>query len=256
VEENGENLNQTPENLQGPTLQQPKSTVNPQTPPQNRRFKLSIKAIIAIIIFLLLAGGVAASFTVLKPQIIKLVSKPTPTPTIVKTSTPTPDPTANWKTYDATESAFTLKYPPDWSIRPETEKQYSVVFQSSDYVANKKFPNVIDKGYSVVFDLNDQVPRDPTSVNKVSWLGKEAFVYKVHSNDGSPVVDINTPKDTLLMEVSFAKNNSDSNDYSEFDNNRTLFLTVMNSITFKGTRPILTSIFPKETIPPSMPVGR
>ena len=71
--------------------------------------KFSIKAIIGILIFLLLAGGTAAGYVYREP-ILKIVSKPTPTPIATQTSpTPTPDPTADWKTYQG--DGFSFKYP-------------------------------------------------------------------------------------------------------------------------------------------------
>lgn len=76
--------------------------------------KFSARVIIGIIIFLFLAGSAAASFTVFRPQIMSMISKPSPTPTIIQTlPTPTPDPTANWKTY--TGDGFSIKYPETWT---------------------------------------------------------------------------------------------------------------------------------------------
>lgn len=101
------------------------SSSHPEFVPGSKKF--SIKAIIGIIIFLLLAGGAAASFTVLKPQIMKLVSKPTPTPTVIPGSTrnpvtPTPDPTADWITHTTNE--YTVKYPADFNIIPDSSSNW------------------------------------------------------------------------------------------------------------------------------------
>ncbi len=85
--------------------------------------KFSVGAIIGIIIFLLVSGGAAASFTVFKPQIMKLISKPTPTPTpTVQSPTPTPytvpssHETINWQTFTNSQLGFTFKYPQGWNI--------------------------------------------------------------------------------------------------------------------------------------------
>ncbi len=114
-----ENQNQQLENLAPEVLQSTQTPPLPNIHQPGGKFKLSIKAIIGIIIFLLLAGGAAASFTVLKPQIMKLVSKPTPSPSpIIQTSpTPTPDPTANWKTYSSSKFLYALKYPSDLELQ-------------------------------------------------------------------------------------------------------------------------------------------
>jgi hypothetical protein len=88
--------------------------VNPPTSAPKSKFPLAL--IVGIILFLLVAGS-AAGFFVFKPQIEKLVAKPTPSPVVQQpTSTPTPtiDPTANWKTYTSDNSLypFSFKYPP------------------------------------------------------------------------------------------------------------------------------------------------
>lgn len=85
--------------------------------------KFSIAAIIGTILFLLVAGGAAASLTVLKPQLEKFVSNPTPTPIIVQTTTPTPGPTEEWKTY--TGDGFNFNYP-SYAIVNETVGQIHI----------------------------------------------------------------------------------------------------------------------------------
>ncbi|MDO8270187.1 MAG: hypothetical protein Q7T54_05980 [Candidatus Levybacteria bacterium] len=106
--------------IQSPTPQ-PEASKTPIENPIKPASKFSVKAIIGIIIFLILAGGAAASFTVFRPQIMSLVSKPTPTPTVIPGLTrnpvsPTPDATANWKTYKIEGLSF--KYPLDMEVFP------------------------------------------------------------------------------------------------------------------------------------------
>jgi len=91
---------------------------NPESSnPIKRKPKFSFFVIIGIIIFLLLAGS-AAGFYVFKPQIMNLISKPTPTPIVIPGLTrnpvspsPTPDPTAGWKTYTSTKANYSFKHP-------------------------------------------------------------------------------------------------------------------------------------------------
>lgn len=97
-------------------------SVSQTSPPPNvikKTSKFSVKALIGTIIFLLLAGGAAASFTIFKPQIMKLVSKPTPTSTPKTDQTspaPTPNHTADWKTLTNDFYHISLKAPKDWTI--------------------------------------------------------------------------------------------------------------------------------------------
>lgn len=58
--------------------------------------------VLVYFVFLKKPGGVAVS--------------PTPTPVATKTATPTPDETANWKTYNNTRYAYTVKYPTNWFV--------------------------------------------------------------------------------------------------------------------------------------------
>jgi hypothetical protein len=73
------------------------------TPPPNPKpkRKFSLGAIIGTILFLLVAGGAAASFTVFKPQIMKLVTKPTPPPAF--------DFLKGWANFK--NASFSVKYP-------------------------------------------------------------------------------------------------------------------------------------------------
>ena len=116
--------NQTPTPSVIPTSRDPES---PNTNPIKPASKSSLKLIIGIIIFLLLAGGAAASFTIFKPQIVSLVTKPTPTilptpsPSVIPTSRDPVSPTANWKIYENKEYGFSLKYPQNWQLDNEKE---------------------------------------------------------------------------------------------------------------------------------------
>ncbi len=150
-----ENQNQQPINPT-PPVSQPTLTPPPSNVPQSgKKFKLSIKAVIGIIIFLLLAGGAAASFTVLKPQIMKLVSKPSPTviPGLTRNPSPTPTTTtsthtANWKTYQGSDFSFQYPFEAKESTREVNgmlvqEKENGIYFEP-DYKAP------YDKWYSLV----------------------------------------------------------------------------------------------------------
>lgn len=81
----------------------------PPTNPIKPASKFSIKAIIGIIIFLLLAGGAAAGYVYREP-LMSLVSKPSPTPAPIVTITPTPNPTTDWETYIDTQFGYSIKY--------------------------------------------------------------------------------------------------------------------------------------------------
>lgn len=94
----------------------PNANIPPTPPPSpikpSRKF--SVKIIIGIVVFLLLAGGAAAGY-IFREQ-LDLVSKPNPTLTPITTVTPTPNPTADWKTYTNNSLGYTLKYPTNWNI--------------------------------------------------------------------------------------------------------------------------------------------
>jgi hypothetical protein len=112
------------------------SDVQTATPVQSTKPKFSIGAIIGIITFLLLTGGAAASFTMFKPQIMRLVSQPSPTPTLISgmtknqvTSTPTTDPMADWSIFIDKQHSFSVKYPNFLSVHVFTESDGSVTTQ-------------------------------------------------------------------------------------------------------------------------------
>ncbi|MDO8270284.1 MAG: hypothetical protein Q7T54_06475 [Candidatus Levybacteria bacterium] len=138
-----ENQNPTPPVSEIPNPTPPvilSGVKDPKTPnPIKPVSKFSIKAIIGTIIFLLIAGGAAASFTVFKPQIMSLVSKPTLTPTVTIPPTPTPDPTADWKTYNNDFGKFSVKLPEGFKLA--TESSETVV----NSVSQKAFTTVTIK---------------------------------------------------------------------------------------------------------------
>lgn len=113
-----ENQTQQPTNIENSS-----QNINP-TPPQNPPYdkpksKFPLGVIIGIIIFLLFAGGAAASFTVFKPQIMKLITKPTPTTPITVQISPSPTPsnstdTSTWKTYTNTKFGYSVQFPSNW----------------------------------------------------------------------------------------------------------------------------------------------
>lgn len=127
--ENQENQNintSTPvsENLQTQTPQTPagQSPLGGATPvSQSPKPKFSLAALIGIILFLLIAS--AAGYFAFKPQIEKLVSRPTPTPKVAVQVSPTPtsDSTANWKTYTNKKLSFQIKIPLSYKEIKETE---------------------------------------------------------------------------------------------------------------------------------------
>ncbi len=110
--------NQPPQN---PTPNQPQSPANPIQPAQvptardpqttitGGKKKFPLKIILAVVIFLLLAGGAAAGYVYREP-LLSMISKPTPTPAPIVTVTPTPDPTADWKSYENTQFGYSIKY--------------------------------------------------------------------------------------------------------------------------------------------------
>ncbi len=102
---------------QTPSVSQPKADG-----PLAQKPKFSLALIIGIVLFLLVAGGVVG-FYVFKPQLMSLISKPTPTPSpaevLMKVSTPTPDPTANWETYTNKYYGISLKYPKSFIVKDE-----------------------------------------------------------------------------------------------------------------------------------------
>ncbi len=151
------------EENQNPTSQvvdQAPPVVPVQTPPnipiQKPKSKFPLAVIIGIIIFLILAGG-AAGFYAFRPQLMSLISKPTPTPTLTpklatQTPSPTPDPTTNWKTY-ASDYGLSIKYPPSWLLRDDalyplgetSDKALETIitFGAGSIVANASSPKVI-----------------------------------------------------------------------------------------------------------------
>ena len=121
--------------------------------------KFSIAAIIGTILYLLVAGGAAASLTVLKPQLERLVSTPTPTPTIIQTPTPTPGPTEDWKIF--TGDGFNFNYP-SYAIINETVGQI--------YINNNKV-----KPY---FSFQINISENTTSLTSLQVLNNELDLLK------------------------------------------------------------------------------
>lgn len=153
-----ENQNQQIDNSTSPVSQFPQTPPAPNPPPSGSKFKFSLKAIIGTVIFLLLAGGAAASFMVFRPQILKLVSKPAsaPTPTIIKTPTPTlstastPAEIANWKSYDSQSlDGFKLKYPSTLEPTDEYGKAPLLVTFNATKKADSQKPNELQPYFSI-----------------------------------------------------------------------------------------------------------
>lgn len=92
----------------------PKPTSNH---PHGHHFIPSKLMILLLFILLVIAGasGIYLSNSKSKPQ-----PTPKPTPTVNPLPTPT-DETANWKTYENTKYGYTIKLPPNWSMKAATE---------------------------------------------------------------------------------------------------------------------------------------
>lgn len=95
--------NQTPPPNSTPVPPQPSGT---PTQPVKTGHKFPKALIFGILAFLTLAGAAFA----FKDQVMKMVSKPTPTPAPTEVSTKVDNPTANWKTYTNPEKGYSLKY--------------------------------------------------------------------------------------------------------------------------------------------------
>lgn len=134
-------------------------TPQPPPPVSKPKPKFSLAVIIGTVLLLLIAGS-AAGFYAFKPQILKLVSKPSPTPTVIPSLTrnpisPTPDPTVNWKIYTNNDYHFSFRYPPEFTLK-NVDKQ---VINSADFDGQK----VSLTHYILFFTTGKLVrPNDPT----------------------------------------------------------------------------------------------
>lgn len=98
-------------------IQTPSVSEIPNSPPIKPKPKFPLVTIIIILAFLVLAGC-AAGFYIFKPQIMKLVTKPTPNviPGLTRNpASPTPSTaqtidTSNWKTYTNRDNGFSFRY--------------------------------------------------------------------------------------------------------------------------------------------------
>lgn len=161
--------------IQTPTPESTNTGQTNQSPPQspqilNKTSKISLKAVIGIIIFLLLAGGAAASFTVLRPQIMKLVSKSTPTPIITIRTSPTPTP-SSLKIYTNTKYNFSAEYPSNWYVWGSDKNDIW-------YITPKKYENVDYQNLPVVpnpegFNIQIINASPKPSVNSSMELAKQ-----------------------------------------------------------------------------------
>ncbi len=145
--------------------------VRPQpTPPPPVPAKTNIKrlTIVAVLIFLLMAGGLVylgyqnyqlqqKLNQLLEQQANQGQSVSTPTETL---TSPTPDPTINWKTYTDSTHNFTMKYPSNYVISGklanslETWKagQGIVIINSNDPAKPRIFIETVYDGYGPFFE--------------------------------------------------------------------------------------------------------
>ncbi len=198
MEENNNPNDQNPTPIPTPPVS---SNVQPPPPvsqpkadgPLAQKPKFPLAAIIGIVLFLLVAGGVAG-FYAFKPQIMSLISKPTPTTTL--TPSPTPDPasnaanaTANWKTYTDSSRGYSMKYPPNFRTDEEGRE---VVFPYTSNLKRTDFTNVSSGAFiygPAPDNANDPLSLDDFGVaNFLGYLSSDSNVVenKQIALDGQP----------------------------------------------------------------------
>lgn len=108
MEENNQNVN--PAQSVSSVVQTPPIQTPPVSNPSNPQWQgLSLPKIVIVAILFLLIAGSAAGFYVFKPQLLKIVSKPTPISTV--------NTFPNWKTFKNSTYDFSFQYPDkDWLI--------------------------------------------------------------------------------------------------------------------------------------------
>lgn len=216
--------NQPPQN---PTPNQPQSPANPvqpaQTPPpltqkQNMgsKKKFSLKLIIGVIIFLLLAGGAAAGY-VYRESLMKLVAKPSPTPAPIVTITPTP--TSTMQTYTNRQYGFSFEYPNEWFVEEDdssikvgkTERiEASGVVMEQDYTHTITIvtsvlekPLGLDELQRTVYESNSNIIGITTdSVKKTVIGGKNAVRFDISQTGGYSWHGAHIVSDNYLIRIS------------------------------------------------------
>lgn len=107
----------------------PAASIPPEQPlkPNSRNWKKWV--LIGTVSVLVIIGGGIFVLSQQKSQTSK--TKTATQPTVIQLS-PTPYPTADWKTYTNPSKGYTLKYPPNWIIKDESEYLNTAQFSTAD----------------------------------------------------------------------------------------------------------------------------
>lgn len=204
-----------------PSIQTPSVSQPPQTPPPTQNpvkpaKKISIKALIGIIIFLLLAGGASAGYVYREP-LLALVSKPSPTPAPIVTITPTP--TSTMQTYTNRQYGFSFEYPNEWFVEEDdssikvgkTERiEASGVVMEQDYTHTITIvtsvlekPLGLDELQRTVYESNSNIIGITTdSVKKTVIRGKNAVRFDISQTGGYSWHGAHIVSDNYLIRIS------------------------------------------------------
>lgn len=134
-----------------------------------------------------------------------------------------PDETVNWKTYTDNKYYFSLKYPPEWKIKGETNPetgQYTIVFQRTPIVPDSLTIILVKENWSVDQEVNSHNQKQsvgPSSEilkiedTKVGGLEAKKFTYstamgttpeETTTSKGTTVYSfISFPNDTVFDQI-------------------------------------------------------